>query len=805
MKRTLFYILFFASLCGQNLTAAELEKIARVDSLESVQIYFTFDFPPKYSDMQSERRIDLTFLNTSLSPGLEMIEADGNIVKILSRSTPDKITISLFFRYKPQKYSLRLSSDNNNIVFDVLLGNEYSRTYRDLADRLQGLTVERRVQPDTVNPYQTTPYTRDWMSFFALHESPVQLSVPVSFNLPPFPVIALLPPDESENLSLFGSDMIRLAEQGLWDNLSGHILLRLQHATNLREQKLLALTYGETLTRSGDFTGAFKQLYLLKNEFKDEMLGTFAAYLLALLRCMYEDPYLAYQEFLELDPLISPKNPLAPYFLLSKIEAALTTKDAPALNSLLLSYNVALPAEVAEKVTIRQADYWYLIDKPIQAFASYRLLLGAQVLDRMPWSLAGLSNTLYDQKEYELASKFYRKLAALVADKQSLGLVNFRKSMADLKFRGQATLVDNFSQIENSFPGTEAGYRAAMKKTDLLYLADRAWGAGAMENYRAIAREVTMRPIREEALLKQAVIHAQLGENDQAIEIIEKLLREFLTGNLRTVTQALLIDILPERIKALVNEKKYMEALVLAKKNRFVFDNNWVDKNILVEIAEAYNRIGIYDEAQRLYLYLIEISSVEQKENYYLPMIRATFDHGNFNLVDQYAARYFYNYPKGEYADDILFLRLQALVADGRIGEAIKLMPERYPRTKEFYEFAAMLYFRSEKYEKCIEILDNLKGITPEFSRQQQFIYAESLYLTGRFTEAMEGFAKIDRTNEFYEQSLYRLAQFARNNGDEKKALTLFKKIVETGKDSHWKKYAERELRFAETAAAIQY
>lgn len=804
MKRILFHLLIIFGILVSNVHASQLDKISRVDSKDIVQLYFTFDTPPRFSDVQSSRRIDLIFNDSSFSPKLTMIDPDGKIVKILSRQSGDQLTLSLFFRYKPQKYTLKQSSDGN-IVFEVLLGNEYSRTYQDLAKRLKGVTLLDRPYTNTTNPYIAVPYTKDWMSFFIQYESPIDLSIPVSFNLTPFPIVALLPPHKENNLSLFSNEMLALADQGIWDTLGLQILERIQNTKVLSKQKLLALTYGETLSRSGDFSGAYKQLYLLKDQFKEEIFGTFAAYLLAHLRCVHEDPFVGLQDYLSLDSLITPKNPLAPYFLLAKIDAALATGNLKTLNTLLLKDDVAFPPDVEEKVRIRQSDYWYSIRRPIQAFASYRLQLDSSALDRMPYSLTGLSNTLYKQKQYIKAARYYKKLAALLSDKDQLGLVTYRKNMADLKTEKRETLLDDFSQIELSFPGTEAGYRAALKKNDLLYLGDRNWARNAIANYTDIAQKSTIRSIREEALIKQAIIHTQLAENDRAITLLQQILREFQTGQIRTIAQALLIDVLPDQIKYLVDNKEYVQALVLAKQNRILFENNWLDNTFLSDIAKAYHRIGIYNEAQKLYLYLIGVAPVGQKEDFFLPMIEATFNHGSFSLVEEYAAQYFYNYPDGSYKDDILFMRLQSLVADERLNEAIKLLPIPLPDKEQFYTFAAPIYFRTDNYDKCLEILNKLKKINIELSGREQFFYAESLFLTQNFLEAMDNFKKIDKTNLFYEHSLYRRAELERQNGNEKKALTLFKKIVETGKDSRWIKYAQREIVFAEVSGNISF
>ena len=64
------------------------------------------------------------------------------------------------------------------LVFEVLLGNKYSKSYQNLADKLKGLTILETTSSDLTNPYLTSPYAKNWMSFFSLYESPVKIDIP---------------------------------------------------------------------------------------------------------------------------------------------------------------------------------------------------------------------------------------------------------------------------------------------------------------------------------------------------------------------------------------------------------------------------------------------------------------------------------------------------------------------------------------------------------------------------------------------------------------------------------------------------
>ncbi len=799
MKLLIPLIITFISLSSGVLSASELVKVSRVDNRDIIQLYFSFDTAPAYSQTVNKRRVNLIFKQTQTPFNFEMLEADSNIVKILPQPKNGDFVLSLFFRYEPQYYKFSKNTDDK-IVFEVLLGNQFSKSYKELADRLKGLTVLNRNSVDNTNPYLLSPYTKDWMSFFSRYESPVTLEIPIRFNLPPFPLIHLLPSRIRGDQQTISPDMLDLASRGHWSQLTRQILEKLQLEPDITQKKMLALTYGELLARSDDFDGAFKQFYLLKETFPEELIGNFAEYLLILIRAIHEDPYIADLEFKNLATKISASNPISPYLHLSQIEAALATSQYQKMNKLLLRDDIAFPETVEEIIKIRQADYWFAIKQPIKAYVAYTLLHKSALLQAHPYSMNGNCSTLYSQKKFEESSECYDLLSSLTLAKKNAGLIQYRANMARLQFQSGASLIEYFSQLESVFPDTESGYRAALKKIDLVFLQNKSRSRWALKNYETISDDSILRSTMEEALFKQALIHSMLDQNDKSVALLQKLIREFRHGNILSTAQALLIQLLPGEIKKLVDEKKYLKALVLAKQNKEFFQKNWINSKYLADIADAYSKIGINNEAQRLYLYLIEVVPVNEKEQFYLPMIKASYNHGNYSLVEDYAAQYTYNYPNGKFNDQILFYRLQALVGEERIDDALSLLPVPLLGNDRIYNLAAGLFYRTENYDRCLSVFKILVQSNSPLSQEEQIMYGESLFNTKHFEEAENIYMQITPKNPFFDQSLYRLAELQRRKGQEKNALRLFEKIVETGTSDLWKQYAQKELQFADAA-----
>ena len=145
MWKLLITILLFSSFLSGTAVAAELLRIVRVDNGGNVQLYLNFDTLPRFSSLESERRLDLLLTDTVLSPELTIFAPDEHIVKILPRTEGNTLVLSFYFRYSPQRYRIT-SAEQNRLVVEILLGNQYSRDHQELAERLkeQGIRVARR-------------------------------------------------------------------------------------------------------------------------------------------------------------------------------------------------------------------------------------------------------------------------------------------------------------------------------------------------------------------------------------------------------------------------------------------------------------------------------------------------------------------------------------------------------------------------------------------------------------------------------------------------------------------------------------
>ncbi|MBN4068585.1 hypothetical protein JYU06_03570, partial [Desulfotalea psychrophila] len=320
-----------------SLAAAKsvLTRINKIQNKSSIELYCSFTELPLYHSSIKGKRVDLILEKTTLKPDFTFFDTDDKIVKILSQNKNNKTILSFFFRYPPQRFDIVPNQKDNKLTVTILLGNPYSLALPDFSSRLAGLTILERTTKDFSNPLIASPYAADWKSFFTLYESKVHFSMPVQYTILPFPAMAYLLPEREENRDLLGEEIYSLARQELWHSILPLLLERITKEKDPEIKKKLALTYGDVLSRDNNFTDAFKQFYLLSEEYAEEDIGTFAKYLLILLRARFEDPFIADFEFRNLNESMTPSHPLAPYFLISQLETALATEQYSRMHDLL--------------------------------------------------------------------------------------------------------------------------------------------------------------------------------------------------------------------------------------------------------------------------------------------------------------------------------------------------------------------------------------------------------------------------------------------------------------------------------------
>jgi predicted Zn-dependent protease len=488
--------------------------------------------------------------------------------------------------------------------------------------------------------------------------------------------------------------------------------------------------------------------------------------------------------------------PLVDDLHLLKAEMALMAHQNEAAEKLLIDPVFSQNNDLTSLRLLRLADLWYTQGKQAKALTAYTELNKIpEIVQSDPMSLAFYCDSLYLAKRYPEAAKSYTQLGDLLNNRPFQDLALFRLAMCQLHMRAteKKARID-LGQILDAFPQTEGGVHALLKSVDLDYLSQKIAPYEALAVYAQYAREGKSVLQREECLFKQALVNHLAAEHETSVRQCMQLLREYQDGNLRTEAMALLIQQLPGVISRLVKNEEFVKALVLAKQNKKFFVRGWLKPDLLYDLAEAYAKIGMVDQAAQTYQYLFEISDNADKEQIYLPMLQTLLAAGRYLRVEEYADRYQLRYPKGKESSSIFLLKAQALYRSGHFDETLKILSAKgAPKVPQVTLLKGRVFYETRQWDQVIEALDSPDLRNRLEENQLLLPLAESFFQTGRYEKALPLFQRLAQKDEGSEQVQFRLAQIESRQGNRQQALKLFQQLAEKGKDPLWKKLAHEE------------
>lgn len=781
------------------LAAAILKTVDRHDEAGRMQLFLHFDQLPGYNLTTNGRKIEIALTNTTPAESLMPPASDAKMIKMVSQVERTTTTLSFYFRYPPQKVSAESNKNTGVLMLDILLGNRLSVSYPELSSKLQGVTVVKRAQPDTLNPVNNAAFAKNWRLFFTQYESPLDLQAPPKLHLPPFPLAAFLPPPTALDRWV-PEEILALVREEKW--LQSCQLLReqipLQPDERLKER--LVLAYAEALVRAGEYRSPYFLLQRIVIQYPDSPLADLANYLLIYQQADRGDYTNAYYELLgQLKKIDLPS--FAGHGNLLLAELAMMAGLANEATRLLDDQTVSQEASLQPIRLLRQADLLSAEKQTAKALTGYLALVGkTPQIESDPMSLARFADALYSAKRYVEAAKRYQQLADLLTNQPGLDLVLFRLAMCHLQIPGgeKRARID-LQQIQNAFPESQGGVRAVLKQTDLEYISKKITARDAAAAYGKYAMEAESVPLREEAAFKQALVNALAGEGEASVNQSMELLRGFQSGNLRTEAMALLIQQLPGVIKQLVKSGEYIKALVLAKQNKTLFARGWLDTSLLYDLASAYSKLGMTEQTAQTYRYLFEVASDSDKEQIYLPLMQALFTLANFPQVEEYADRYQLRYPQGKDLAAVLTLKIQALYASGQLDKALALLTSgSSPKALVLELLKGRIYFEKQEWQKVVDTLAQPNVLETLPQHNMLLLLAESYFQLGKDEQALALFRRLKEHQDNGEQARFRLAQLALKRENKPDALILFKELAEKGKDPLWAKLAREEVAILE-------
>lgn len=790
-----FALLLLALPGKQAWAGSVLNQITMTAETGRMQIFLRFSGLPTYRIETQGKRVDLALTDTVAAKTSADLSGNDRMIKMVKKRQPGHLLLSFYFRYPPQNVRARQIPETSSLMLDILLGNPLSARYPDLSARLHGITLLNRREVDYTNPIYASDYGTNWKLFIDNYEDRIPIRPKLYYSLPPFPLAATLKPKIPVEQWL-KANSLALGKQKAWQQATETIKDQLEVEEDEGYRKRLLLTYAECLVRAGEYQEPYKLLQQITLTYPDTTLATYARLLFLYVVARHEDPYLPALELEKLQIMFENNKPFSQYINILRAELALETNRVKQADKILKRDDIAYTGRAKSLRLLRQADTYFDSGNTIKALSAYQKMDELEnIIDRQPYSLARYSDVLYTHQQFTEAAKKYQILVELLNGKDIQPLAMFRLAMSRLHSGEKWTRIfPMFIQIQNAFPNAEAAYRARLKITDIKFIKNTLSARQAVETYGQIGRSANLVELREEALVKQAMVSALSGQHETSISQAMQILRDFRHGRLKVETRALIVSQLPGTLKKMIAAEHYIAALVLAKQNRLFFARGWLGIDLLYDLARAYEQLGAFDRAIRAYNYILEVSSEEEHEKVFVPLITALFNSGRYGLVEDYADRFFSRFADSPKAADIFLLRIKALKQNGELEIALRLlaMPGR-PSSSKIEQTATKIYFEQHQWDKVIKQLTG-NTLTSWSGGERDYMLAESLFQSKQYEKALPVFIRLQEEDPYEDQAMFRLAEIYFKTGKTETALKQFQQLAEKGKDPRWKKLAKEEI-----------
>lgn len=766
--------------------------IAKGTGIASTQLVLELSALPVYRMTTSGQRLDLLLSRTAAAGTLGRLPEDDVIVKVLLAQRGEDLMVSFLLRRAPTRALATTLPGQGRITLDLIWDKEQSAIRPAIAFAIPGLPG---VRPNgaTATPELRSSYAGRWLEFFRGHRSPLTIAVALRPQLPPLPDYPF-----RQAGGALGINLESLAQGSDWAKTLSALqaLAPKVPPGGEGEAHFLALK-AEALVRTAAWPQATELLNRLSTQSLPPALGERLAYLQAFALAAGGRGDLARTALLKSAAKTSVASALRPYRLLLQSELALAAGDARGALALLETQDVAWPAALQPRRDRRRADALARTGQGVAALALYRSLSEQPAeLASCAFSLNQAAQTAAAADEWRIAQRWYAMLGS------DLGLDGATRALAQVAEAYQLIRLGEeekarpllWKQVDSPYP--EASARSRLKLFDFDVL-----GGGEVERRRAsaaygeVAAGAALRTLREEAALKQALT-LYLGKDlAGSIAAAGRFIRDYASGPLAPEGQALLREILPPYVAQLIADQEDLQAVVLVEQYRDLLVGDAMSGPFLLELGRATSRLGLFERACKVYLFLLDAAAGRpEEEGYYLPFLETAFDRGEFALVDSYAQRYLSRFPKGKDRARALFLQVRALQQRQDLEGAAALLdsPQR-PKDEALDVLATEIFWALGRYAEVAACFGGTQAPVPG-PPAGLILKAEALCKLGREAEALPIFQQLMGQEGFADQASYRYGELRLRAGHRSEGFSVLRRLAKEGKSPLWRKLAQESL-----------
>jgi outer membrane protein assembly factor BamD (BamD/ComL family) len=759
-----------------------LTKMTKEESPYQTKLIFGLSSMPKFELKHSGQRVDLLLSDAGIATNLHNLPEDQTIIKVLLAKKHDDLMISLLLRRLPEQVVAESKNNPPRIEMDLYWSGDDKSTRPGVAFRIDDMPP-RKAGKKASNFQKSSPWDDDWMSFFREYRSLWQLEMPLHYTLPTLPRLIsdedspLWPLQQHADKEMFLS--LLQAAENLSDLTAEQIYVRDQFVA-------------EAQLRTGALEAGTVRLNNLYAQNGSQQVRV--EYLTAYAQALNGQPLVAQLTLAAALPNLAEDEPLLPFYRLLYVETALASQqDKVALEQLESVTN--WPEALLDVVALRRADAKAGLGELTDAQALYRdLIEKTDLFERYPFSYNRAAFSAFKLKDYAFSYQLYRPLAELSLDQSGSDLLLFAAGAAALESGDVAWGMIGLERTVLERPGTEGGDRAELRLLDhKINTGGKGELSQAAYDYGLLAQRSQSRAVREEGYFKQALAHYLSGEKQLSVNELITFRRDFLSSALCREVDLLLTRQLPDVVHQLIEEQNDLAAVVLVEKNRTLLLNDQLSRDFLNDVAKAFERLGLYQRATRVLLYLFDKTKGQaDHEGIYLPLARSYKKQGEEAIAADYAELYLRQYPHGDDAAALYGLLLDAFDHQGKNEEILQWLHNvERPSSMALELRAAQVYWQQRDYAAVVESLNKAQELGKELDVKEMALLAEASYQSGALSNADNYFRSLFDDPELSSQARYRSAQISLKRGDRERSLQILEDLVATDSDSGWGKLAQ--------------
>jgi outer membrane protein assembly factor BamD (BamD/ComL family) len=315
-------------------------------------------------------------------------------------------------------------------------------------------------------------------------------------------------------------------------------------------------------------------------------------------------------------------------------------------------------------------------------------------------------------------------------------------------------------------------------------------------DYDAIAHAARDRYVREEARFKTLLIFHLDDLTYRCVKKLSGFLRDFAYGRLRQEAEALLVEILPEVLRSLLDRRLYIEATSIVAEHRDILAQTRFPQDILHRMAESFQNIGLHDRATKIYEYMLSTAATDRQRRRVFPaLIESYYRQHNFRAVREFAEYFLREFPEAKARARVYLLRARSLFAEGKLKQAEQLLTDRdRPLSRDLEVLTGRVLRARGKHAQVERYLSRVDVTRGERRGQLILERADSLVRCGCRKQALKLLERLQTISAYRERATYRMGQILFDLGQNERALKILRPLADNNSGSLWSRLARETM-----------